>query len=101
MKPTARLLRWSKRITHEVRTESCVFIGYLTIETNICLLTFSLMMQIDVRYPSHVSTEAKDLISRLLRKDPGARLGLEEVLSHTWITLHGFGTPPVGQNPQQ
>ena len=47
--------------------------------------TYKRITKVDVKYPSHVSTEAKDLISRLLRKVPSQRLSLEEVMEHAWI----------------
>ena len=47
--------------------------------------TYKRITRVDIKYPAHVSTEAKDLISRLLRKTPSERLPLEEVLEHPWI----------------
>ena len=44
-----------------------------------------LIIQVDLRFPAHLSTEAKDLISRLLRKEPSDRLCLEGVAAHPWI----------------
>ena len=48
--------------------------------------TYKRITRVEVKYPPHVSTEAKDLISRLLRKLPSERLTLEQVLEHPWIT---------------
>ena len=48
--------------------------------------TYKRITRVEVKYPPHVSTEAKDLISRLLRKSPSDRLTLEQVLEHPWIT---------------
>lgn len=39
----------------------------------------------DFQIPSFVSSEAKDLIERLLRKNPAERIQLEEVLSHPFV----------------
>jgi len=47
--------------------------------------TYKRITKVDVKYPGHVSTEAKDLISRLLMKVPSQRLSLAEVLEHPWI----------------
>ncbi|XP_068662558.1 serine/threonine-protein kinase Aurora-3-like [Aristolochia californica] len=49
--------------------------------------TFQRIMHIDLSFPSspQVSTEAKDLISRLLVKDPAKRLPLQKILEHPWI----------------
>ncbi|KAJ7584781.1 kinase-like protein [Mycena floridula] len=38
--------------------------------------------------PSHVSSEAADLIGKLLRYDPKSRIALSEVLRHPWVTKH-------------
>jgi serine/threonine protein kinase len=43
------------------------------------------------RLPPAVSPEAKDLITRLLARDPDARLSLEEVLGHPWVVGHVGG----------
>jgi len=48
--------------------------------------TYRRITKVDLRFPAHLSTEAKDLISRLLRKEPSDRLCLEEVAAHPWIT---------------
>jgi len=47
--------------------------------------TYKRITRVDVKYPGHVSTEAKDLISRLLMKVPSQRLTLADVLEHPWI----------------
>jgi len=47
--------------------------------------TYRRITKVDLRFPAHLSTEAKDLISRLLRKEPSDRLCLEGVAAHPWI----------------
>jgi aurora kinase len=42
-------------------------------------------LKVDLSFPSHVSDEAKDLISKLLVKDSEKRLSLDEVVTHPWI----------------
>ncbi|EXJ88874.1 AUR protein kinase [Capronia epimyces CBS 606.96] len=42
----------------------------------------------DMTVPSFVSTEAKDLIHRLLVLDPEKRIPLDDVLRHPWIVKH-------------
>eukprot|EP01083_Nonionella_stella_P069748 186139_1 len=39
-------------------------------------------------FPGHVSPDARDLIRKLLNKDPSKRLKLEEVLNHPFIVKH-------------
>ena len=50
--------------------------------------TYRKISKVDITYPSHISAEAKDLISKLLVKDPSSRMALGDVESHPWITSH-------------
>ncbi|CAK9012100.1 Aurora kinase A-B (Aurora/IPL1-related kinase 1) (ARK-1) (Aurora-related kinase 1) (Serine/threonine-protein kinase 6-B) (Serine/threonine-protein kinase Eg2-B) (Serine/threonine-protein kinase aurora-A) (p46XlEg22) [Durusdinium trenchii] len=43
------------------------------------------------QFPPQMTREAKDLIARLLHKNPSERLTLEEVLAHPWISLNCTG----------
>ncbi|CAM9740228.1 unnamed protein product [Scytosiphon promiscuus] len=47
--------------------------------------TYRRIINVDIRYPSHVKPDARDLIDRLVRKKPSARLPLEMVPQHPWI----------------
>ncbi|CAB1120031.1 unnamed protein product [Ectocarpus sp. CCAP 1310/34] len=61
--------------------------------------TYRRISRVDIRWPSalNVSDEAKDLVTKLLRKEPQKRLPLEEVASHPWIRRHcGDRTSSVG-----
>ena len=49
--------------------------------------TYKRIINVDLRYPQHVSSKARDLVGRLLRKDPMDRISLQEVLEHPWIKL--------------
>eukprot|EP00511_Aplanochytrium_stocchinoi_P001182 CAMPEP_0204828898 /NCGR_PEP_ID=MMETSP1346-20131115/6859_1 /ASSEMBLY_ACC=CAM_ASM_000771 /TAXON_ID=215587 /ORGANISM="Aplanochytrium stocchinoi, Strain GSBS06" /LENGTH=346 /DNA_ID=CAMNT_0051958295 /DNA_START=240 /DNA_END=1277 /DNA_ORIENTATION=- len=46
--------------------------------------TFRRISSIDYTFPDHVSPDARDLIQRLLHKEPERRLSLDEVLRHPW-----------------
>ncbi|CAH9096551.1 unnamed protein product [Cuscuta europaea] len=50
--------------------------------------TFRRIMKVDLNFPSTtvISTEAKNLISRLLVKDSSKRLSLQKIMDHPWIT---------------
>jgi len=48
--------------------------------------TYRRIVNIDLRFPPHVSSQARDLVSRLLRKNPADRIALEDVLAHPWIS---------------
>lgn len=50
--------------------------------------TFRRITTVDLTFPSHVSSGARDLISKLLVHDPAARLPLDDVLRHPWIVHH-------------
>ncbi|CAD7699024.1 unnamed protein product [Ostreobium quekettii] len=49
--------------------------------------TYRRIKGVDVRWPQHpsVSSQARDLIQKLLTADPEKRLPLEEVMTHPWI----------------
>ncbi|KAG0206582.1 hypothetical protein BGX28_002018 [Mortierella sp. GBA30] len=50
--------------------------------------TYKLIAAGELSFPDYVSGEAKDLISKLLQRDPDKRLALERVLLHPWITRY-------------
>lgn len=49
--------------------------------------TYERIRRIEVRYPSFMSSGAKDLISKLLRRT-GMRISLRDVMRHPWIKDH-------------
>lgn len=61
--------------------------------------TYRRISKVDLRFPSHVNPQARDLISKLLVKQPSARLPLEEVLKHPFITTHI--SPAEVEEPKQ
>ena len=52
--------------------------------------TYKRILKVDLQWPAApaASDGVKDLISRLLRKEPRERLPLEQVLTHPWIVAH-------------
>ncbi|MBN3298228.1 SNF related kinase b [Amia ocellicauda] len=58
----------------------------------------TLIMIMDCRYtvPVHISEECRDLISRMLQRDPGKRASLEEIESHVW--LQGVDPSPASRS---
>ncbi|XP_049852241.1 uncharacterized protein LOC126329997 isoform X2 [Schistocerca gregaria] len=50
--------------------------------------TLKKICNVEIVYPSYVSSEAKDLIGRLLVHTPSKRMNLEEVLRHPWVARH-------------
>lgn len=45
----------------------------------------------NIYFPPHISKEAKDLISKMLAKNPDHRLTLKQVLEHDWVALNCSG----------
>lgn len=53
-----------------------------------------------VDYPNWLSSECRNLISRMLVTDPKKRASLAEILNHPWITK-GFNSPPENYLPHR
>ena len=47
--------------------------------------TFKKIRQVQLNFPEYLSNEVKDLICRLLNRDPKKRISLEDVMIHPWI----------------
>lgn len=47
--------------------------------------TYKKISRVDMQFPDHVSPLARDLMLKLLVKDPAARLPLKDVPNHPWI----------------
>ncbi|CAL4061024.1 unnamed protein product, partial [Meganyctiphanes norvegica] len=47
--------------------------------------TYKRICRVDLRFPSHVSEGARDIIVKLLRHNPRERLTLEGTINHPWI----------------
>ncbi|TKR93220.1 hypothetical protein L596_007716 [Steinernema carpocapsae] len=65
--------------------------GHPPFESDSSQTTYKLITQVDFTFPNHVSDEAKDLVTKLLKRRPADRLPLEKVLRHPWI--QGFVNP--------
>ncbi|KAG2768966.1 hypothetical protein Pcac1_g19811 [Phytophthora cactorum] len=50
--------------------------------------TYRRIAHVDLKFPSYVSSEARDLLVKILRHDPQQRIALERVLEHPWILQH-------------
>ncbi|KAH7920302.1 kinase-like protein [Leucogyrophana mollusca] len=50
--------------------------------------TYRRIAKVDLRIPSHISPEARDLITKLLKYEPEQRLALSDVARHPWITKY-------------
>ncbi|KAN0114226.1 Protein kinase-like domain containing protein [Russula decolorans] len=55
--------------------------------------TYKRIAKVDLRIPSKVSAEARDLITNLLQYDPEKRLPLSEVRRHPWVVRYRSKVP--------
>ncbi|KAG8187954.1 hypothetical protein JTE90_027724 [Oedothorax gibbosus] len=60
-------------------------VGKPPFEAECTKATYALIRRVAVRYPHHVSAEARDFINGLLKKDPAERMSVEDVLQHPWV----------------
>ncbi|KAG7386041.1 hypothetical protein PHYPSEUDO_000709 [Phytophthora pseudosyringae] len=59
--------------------------------------TYRRIAHVDLKFPSYVSSEARDLLLKILRHDPQQRIPLARVLEHPWILQHCETTAPSVQ----
>eukprot|EP00616_Rhizochromulina_sp_CCMP1243_P001428 CAMPEP_0118972094 /NCGR_PEP_ID=MMETSP1173-20130426/8519_1 /TAXON_ID=1034831 /ORGANISM="Rhizochromulina marina cf, Strain CCMP1243" /LENGTH=299 /DNA_ID=CAMNT_0006921611 /DNA_START=21 /DNA_END=920 /DNA_ORIENTATION=- len=50
--------------------------------------TYRRISRVDLKFPEFMSEEARDLVARLLVKDPARRMALKDIKSHPWILKH-------------
>ncbi|RHY32719.1 hypothetical protein DYB32_002301 [Aphanomyces invadans] len=50
--------------------------------------TYQRITSVDLQFPPHVSALARDLLTKILRKNPQDRLALDKIVQHPWITRH-------------
>jgi len=50
--------------------------------------TYKRIVNVDLKFPSHVSAQARDLVVKILKKEPRQRIPLDELLDHPWIVHH-------------
>lgn len=60
-------------------------VGQPPFEAKTSQMTYERISKVDLKFPSHVSDGAKDLVRKLLQHSPHRRLPLPEVLKHPWI----------------
>jgi len=63
-------------------------VGKPPFEDDTSQATYEKIRRALVRFPSHVSEPARDLICKLLQKVPSKRLSLDAVAVHPWILMH-------------
>jgi serine/threonine protein kinase len=50
--------------------------------------TYRRIVKVDLRFPDSIPADARDLISKLLKKNPRDRMPLDQVADHPWIIRH-------------
>lgn len=55
---------------------------------------------LDGRHWDSVSSQAKDLVARLMQPDPDSRLSAEEALAHPWLVAYNSSSPPKTESIQ-
>lgn len=60
-------------------------VGAAPFESNDTDKTYEKIRRVEVKYPSHLTVGAKDVISKLLRKTASDRITLVDVMQHAWI----------------
>lgn len=48
--------------------------------------TYQRIINVDLKFPPHVTSGAQDLMRKLLQKKPANRLPLDQVMKHPWIS---------------
>lgn len=62
--------------------------GYLPFEDKSTPKLYEKILKGEFSIPSHVSTEAKDLLRRLLTVDPRKRITISEIKEHIWLKIN-------------
>ena len=62
-----------------------LLVGHPPFESRTDKQTYERIRNLDYQFPSHVSKDAQDFISKLLVLDPSKRMPLSEVNNHPWI----------------
>ncbi|KAI9324239.1 kinase-like domain-containing protein [Zopfochytrium polystomum] len=86
-------------LTSDVWSLGCMLVTILTgqppFNSNGVKHTLEKVSRVEYHLPDHLSDQAKDLIRRLLIKDPKSRLPLEQILSHPWFALPKLNLKPL------
>eukprot|EP00128_Syssomonas_multiformis_P012249 Colp12_sorted_trinity150504_noHs@18615 len=63
-------------------------VGHPPFEAEDHQATYKRIARVDLQFPEYVSEQARDLISKLLRKNPAERIPLKEVMKHPWVVTN-------------
>ena len=57
--------------------------------------TYRRIQSVDLHFPSHVSSGARDLIGSLLQSNPEKRISLKDAIMHPWIQANARSRVPI------
>lgn len=89
--------RASHGLTADVWGLGCMFytllVGQPPFDTDAVQSTLNKVVMSDYQMPSFISYEARDLIDKLLKKNPNERISLEQVLQHQFMLRYSNSQP--------
>lgn len=75
-----------------------LLVGKPPFDTDGVKSTLTRVVMADFVVPSYLSIEAKDLLNRMLRKNPSDRIAIEDVLTHPFMLKHLAASHPTLAN---
>ncbi|XP_023651492.1 aurora kinase B-like [Paramormyrops kingsleyae] len=76
-------------------------VGNPPFETSSHTETYRRITKVDLKFPNVISDGARDLISKLLRHSPSARLSLQGVMNHPWVRANSRRVLPPVYTPKK
>jgi serine/threonine protein kinase len=68
--------------------------GYLPFDENTMVALFQKIKNADFEYPDWFSSEARDLLAKILVPDPHSRINLNDIKGHPWMNHADSGPEP-------
>lgn len=70
--------------------------GYLPFEDPNTANLYKKILSGDFGIPKHVSSDAKDLLRKVLNTDPTKRFNSKDIKAHPWFNMRQLGDEPAG-----
>jgi [calcium/calmodulin-dependent protein kinase] kinase len=67
----------------------CLAFGCIPFEKSGMLDLYDSIKNDEVKIPDHCNRELRDLLEKLLEKDPSRRIEMDEIRVHPWVTADG------------
>ena len=68
-----------------------ILTGYLPFEDDVCGLILKKIRINKIDFPDHISEDARDLVSMILRPEVNSRLQIQEIKMHKWFVYESLG----------